>query len=60
MAGFAKIEELDLAALGTQTASIFTRRFAKNARSNEPEMDSIRNSAADYCLETERYFEKRL
>jgi len=27
----AKIKELDLATLGTQTASIFTLRFAKNA-----------------------------
>ena len=45
-ARFAKIEELDLAALGTQTASIFTLRFAKNAVSNSPKMDSIRNPTA--------------
>jgi hypothetical protein len=31
MARCAKIKELDLAMLGTQTASIFTLRFAENA-----------------------------
>jgi hypothetical protein len=36
MARFAKIKELDLALLGTQTASIFTLRFAENAESNVP------------------------
>ena len=43
-AHFAKIEELALAALWTQTASIFTLRFAKNAESNEPKMDSLGKS----------------
>ena len=31
-----RIKELDLAMLGTQTASIFTLRFAENAESNVP------------------------
>jgi hypothetical protein len=48
MACFAKIEELDLATLGTQTASILTLRFAKNAVSNAPKMDSIKIPAAGY------------
>jgi hypothetical protein len=36
MAHCAKIKELDLAMLGTQTASIFTLHFAENAESNIP------------------------
>jgi hypothetical protein len=57
MARFAKIKELDLAMLGTQTASIFTLRFAENAESNVPKWIRSEAQTLHTVFETERYFE---
>ena len=57
MARFAKIKELDLAMLGTQTASIFTLRFAENAESNVPKWIRPEAQTPHTIFITERYFE---
>ena len=57
MARFAKIKELDLAMLGTQTASIFTLRFAENAESNVPKWIRSEAQTLHTVFVTERYFE---
>jgi hypothetical protein len=57
MAHFAKIKELDLVLLGTQTASIFTLRFAENAESNVPEWIRSEAQTLHTVFVTERYFE---
>ena len=56
MARFAKIKELDLAMLGTQTASIFTLRFAENAESNVPKWIRSEAQTLHTVFVTERYF----
>ncbi len=57
MARFAKIKELDLAMLGTQTASIFTLRFAENAESNVPKWIRSEAQTLHTVFVAERYFE---
>ncbi len=57
MARCAKIKELDLAMLGTQTASIFTLRFAENAVSNVPKWIRSEAQTLHTVFVTERYFE---
>ncbi len=57
MARFAKIKELDLAMLGTQTASIFTLHFAENAESNVPKWIRSEAHTLHTVFVTERYFE---
>jgi hypothetical protein len=57
MACCAKIKELDLAMLGTQTASIFTLRFAENAESNVPKWIRSEAQTLHMIFVTERYFE---
>jgi hypothetical protein len=47
VAYFAKIEELVFASLGLKQLQFFTLRFANNAISNAPKMDSLGNPAAD-------------
>lgn len=54
-----KIEELDLAVLGTQKASILTRSTASNAGSNGHKWIRSETQMPVSGLETERYFEKR-
>ena len=56
MACFAKIKELDLAMLGTQTASIFTLRFAENAESNVPKWIRSEAQTLHIVFVTEYYF----
>jgi len=56
MACFAKIKELDLAMLGTQTASIFTLRFAENAESNVPKWIRSEAQTLHIVFVTEHYF----
>jgi hypothetical protein len=57
MARCAKIKELDLAMLGTQTASIFTLRFAENAESNVPKWIRSEAQTLHTVFVTERFFE---
>ncbi len=57
MARFAKIKELDLAMLGTQTASIFTLRFAENDESNVPKWIRSEAQTLHTIFGAERYFE---
>jgi len=57
MARFVKIKELDLAMLGTQTASIFTLPFAENAESNVPKWIRSEAQTLHTVFVTERYFE---
>ncbi len=57
MARCAKIKELDLAMLGTQTASIFTLHFAEKAGSNAPKLILSEAQTLHTVFETERYFE---